>query len=454
MRKFALSLLALAVATPAFAGTVYIPAARNVVEGNRTSRTEVWLSNTSTAAITADLLFLENGLDGADRPKNDPREERVTVPAKKTVVVTAAALGKRGMLEVTGPSSLVVNSRLVTIEEDAQTKATRTTLGAFLPTVSSDNLAFGDSAVALQGLERSTTRQTSLIIVNLGHSNTQCEVTATKAGGTAIGSKALLTVKALSHNEYDDALGALGETAVKDARMEVSCKQAFFAYAVIEDSATAEVAVLVPSGSGNSALTKPGFEEPAPEGTVSLTVNGVFHRPTLQIPFKRYDIFADPAKTYKELIVELDVTVGPYYNRNGGNAHNIMQVIRHPRWRNNVMQYVNSWKEGLLKNTTNYDNENGIRKSETNLKLEQGQTYHFRAYWNHSARQRQVQVSQGGTVIRTMSDSFTGPLRFGNAKDINDPGIMIAFGHTGKEHAGEEATVNWDYANLKVRLIP
>jgi hypothetical protein len=457
MRKTAIvSLLALAAAAPAFAGTVYIPAARNIQDGTKNVATEVWLSNTSASAITAELLFLENGKDGTDRDKAAAAEEKVQIPAKRTVVLTAAALGKRGMLEISGPSALVVNSRLVTTIEDpagaAGSKAATKSLGAFLPTVGSENVAFPDTTLYLQGLERSEARTSDLIIVNLGHANAQCEVSFVRTGGAQIGNKALLTVKALSHNEYVDALGTLGETAVKDVRAQVSCKQSFFAYAVIREDG--DVAVLTASGTGNSSLTKPGFEEPAPEGAVTLNVNGVFHRPTRQVPFKRYDIYSAAAVTYKELIVELDVTVGPFHNNNGGNAHNLFQVIRHPRWRDNVMFYGNAWSNGVIKNTTNYDNQNHIRRSETNLKLANGETYHFRLYWNHGARQRQVQISQGGSVIRTISDSFTGPLRFGGTKALDDPGIMIAFGHTGHEHAGEERTEGWDYSNLKVRLIP
>lgn len=190
---------------------------------------------------------------------------------------------------------------------------------------------------------------------------------------------------------------------------------------------------------------------------VELDIPGVFHIPVRGQEFKRFDVAAVAGRTYSRLFVAVDFTVGPFHRNNRGAAHNVLQVIRHPRWQGNVMQYLNYFpKSTIFKNTNNYDQRAGqINRTDTRYRLQIGHTYTVETVFDHRQRARVVRLLENGVVLRELRDKHTGPLRFdGRGDGVDGPGIMIAFGHRGNERGGEEATYGWSYGNLRVRLEP
>jgi hypothetical protein len=107
-------------------------------------------------------------------------------------------------------------------------------------------------------------------------------------------------------------------TGVADARAQVSCSQDFYAYGVLKNGATGELALIQPAASGDSTLGTPGSTPPpsgggcGSSGVVCFDANGVVHQPTPVNPVGRVT-FAFPQATYTRFKMSMDVTVGPWY---------------------------------------------------------------------------------------------------------------------------------------------
>src|SRR6185369_8274093 len=92
---------------PAFAGEVYVPFASNKLISGSLYQTRVWVTNSSTAARSCDVRFIEEDTDGT-KPGT---KTTLNVPAGTTMVVTnVAPSGKSGMLEISGAPQITVTS--------------------------------------------------------------------------------------------------------------------------------------------------------------------------------------------------------------------------------------------------------------------------------------------------------------------------------------------------------
>ncbi len=246
-----LPLTALLLAVPAFAGTVYAPYAANVELGGVTYETRVWVANADRGAdAIIEYLYLPIFRDGTDRDGVEPTE--LVVPAGDTI--TLAVAGSRGMLEIFAPEEVQVHARLVATHGDAEGQ------GFDLPILSSDNVLQAGGKAHLLGWERlgnGDTSYTNFGLVNMGDQIANCLVDVIRIDGVKVVEAYPITVNALSHNQWPQALGIAGVTEALGWRAIVTCDQEFYSYAVVNYPATSRLIVVTPSASGRSQLERP-----------------------------------------------------------------------------------------------------------------------------------------------------------------------------------------------------
>ena len=314
-----LSILGLALALAlsagaARAGTVYVPLPGVTTVGSASWEAEVTIANGSTQPLAVTGLLLAYDTDGTQRVGLTPTP--YTVGAAQTTVLRPGA-SFVGLAEFAGSPSARYAARLAGRGSLGQ-------MGVALPVISSANTVAGGGALSLQGLAGSTTRSTSVVLVNLGKLAGQCTVTLLGANGGVVGTPSTLNLKPLSQLAVVNAFNGLG--ALADARAHVTCTRDFFAYALMTDSSTGEIAVVEPSGNGESTLTRPG-EEPACPINAHCYASTLLFRPTPANPVGHV-IFPSPgAKVVKRLRLSLDVTVGEWYPADPDGKHLIYWFV-------------------------------------------------------------------------------------------------------------------------------
>lgn len=267
MKKLLSTALVLAgAALPAAAQTVYLPYVQNETLGANQVRTRIWVSNSSDADRRFSTFFLTAGIDGTAVRAELPK---VTVAPQGTTI--AAITGNLGMLEVTGAPQIRYTGVLETVNGQGQLLGSTT-----MPLIGSENVLAKGTTVFIQGLTKSASRASSLGILNVAQVASQCSLTFRRADGTAIGATALVTVAPLSLRFFADALGVLGQTAIADVRVQLSCDSTYYAYAVTLGSDGSNPLFVGPSSTGASKLSPPGVTPPPPDGSITFRKDGEF----------------------------------------------------------------------------------------------------------------------------------------------------------------------------------
>lgn len=308
-RSLAVCLLAFALAAgSAHAGTVYVPLPGLTQAGTASYEAEVTVANPAATTANVNQYLVAADADGTQRPGP---ANGLQVLGNLTAVVKPGA-SFRGLLELSGSPNLRYGARLAG-------KGQAGALGVALPVVTSENLFAANGSLTLQGLTSSTTRATHLMLANVSKFAAQCTFTLVRLDGSALGAATTVSLKPLSAVYRENALA--GDAAgLTDARATVSCTREFFAYALLTDSASGEVAVVEPSASGESSLTVPGADPECPANATCFLARGVVHKPTTSAPVGRL-AFAAPAGVFTRLRLTLDVTVGAWYPQDPDGRH-------------------------------------------------------------------------------------------------------------------------------------
>lgn len=307
----AVCLLGFAAGT-AQAGTVYVPLPGLTQAGTASYEAEVTVANSAATTANVNQVLVTTDTDGTQRAG---QPAALQVLGNVTAIVKPGA-GFRGLLELSGSPNVRYGARLAG-------KGQAGALGVALPVVTSENLVAGGGSLTLQGLTATATRSTHLMLANVSKFAAQCTVSLARLDGSVLGAAIAVTLPPVSSSYRADVLGAV---ELSDARATVSCSRDFFAYALLTDSATGEVAVVEPSGSGESSLTVPGAEPECPVGATCFMAKGVVHRPTPSAPVGRL-AFAAPAGAFTRLRLTLDVTVGAWYPQDADGKHLIYWFV-------------------------------------------------------------------------------------------------------------------------------
>ncbi|HEY3491459.1 MAG TPA: hypothetical protein VGK43_00810 [Solirubrobacterales bacterium] len=311
-RSVLVCLFAFTLAASAQAGTVYIPLPGLTQSGSATYEAEITVSNSAATTANVAQYLIAADADGTQRANPSTG---LQVLGNLTMVVKPGA-ASRGLLEMAGSPNLRYGARLAG-------QGAAGGLGVGLPVVTSENLVAAGGSLALQGLTSTATRSTHLMLVNVSKFASQCTFSLVRLDGTAIGGATTINVKPLSAVYRENVLAG---NVLSDARAAVTCSREFFAYALLTDSATGEVAVVEPSASGESSLTVPGAEPECPVNATCFNARGVVHRPTTAAPVARL-AFNAPAGVTKRLKLTLDVTVGSWYPQDPDGKHLIFWFV-------------------------------------------------------------------------------------------------------------------------------
>jgi hypothetical protein len=246
-------LLPMALAAPAWAGTVYVPHPGNVEIGGVEYKTQIWASNVDESeARRIEHYFIRSLSDGTERDAK-PTVVRVG-PGRTTRLEIDSA--SSGLVEIFAAPQVVITARLV-----QKVPGPGPLAGAQLPVIDSDNVVEAGETAHLQGWERiENVVTTTFGLANLGDESAQCMVKVFRADGSQIKSTALLLLSSLSHVQFREALDILDAGNVKDVRSEVTCDQPFFPYVAVFADDPAGVVYVVPSASGKSELHRPAEE--------------------------------------------------------------------------------------------------------------------------------------------------------------------------------------------------
>jgi hypothetical protein len=307
-------LAAFCVASAAHAGTGYVPLPGIQAVGGTPYEAQVLISNNATQTREVKQVQLATDTDGTPR---GAAPAGLQVLGNRTSVVKPAATF-RGLLELSGSTDLRFSARLVGL-------GTQGALGVQIPVITSDNLTPASQSLTLQGLIAAGTRTTDITLVNLGKQIAECRVNLFRADGSSILANSEVKLKPLSHRYFVNIFNGLA-AEITEARATVTCDKDFYAYALLSDSATGELAVVEPSGSGESTLTVPGATVECPVGGFCYDLKGLVHQPTKAVPVKRVT-FSAPTGTFKRLRLSLEVTVGNFFPQDPDGKHLIYWFV-------------------------------------------------------------------------------------------------------------------------------
>lgn len=284
----------LAVATPALAGSVYLPIASNETIGGKQLHTELWISNPTGEVLEVTTLFIPSRTDGTGTDRNllIPRQ---IAPGATLFISNTTPAGASGMLEINADPALVFSSELVAetlppVETEAGS-GNVSAPGARLPLVSSENLIPAGGVAQLQALVRTPAGTVSNVgLINLSQEPARCTARVFTASGGQVGGTAILPLPPLSHAQFNEALAILGLDDASNVRVELSCDQEFYAYGVVLGEEPQETLFIQPSVSGDSSLLAPGLLPPFVEFRVPgnfLVANRANSYELFQLPVER-----------------------------------------------------------------------------------------------------------------------------------------------------------------------
>ena len=440
-------------AAPGFAGTVYVPVPDPVSAQGSTHVVQLWVTNTGTTPTPYTATVLNAETDGTQRPSQGP--PAVSVAAGRTSVLTGiGAVGKIGLLEMATNSAVSIEARLISTAPNGLTTSVSP-----VPLISSANLYDSGKTAVLLGLRRDNLHgdYTNLGIVNLGQQASQCEVKFYRADGSAIGAAVTLTFKPLSLRAFNDAFSLLGELQAADARAAVSCNQPFYAYATIYTAASSQMLFVTPAASGDSALTGSGGGGGGTGGggggTTLFTASGTFHTASPGNEKKTFNITLAKAVSLRRMVIDMDVTPGPWNRAKTPGNHAILWLYR-SKFRSNTIANVNAFSPPKLsfKAAQNIDLPAGsTTQDEQGFSWVQGQRYHLQYTYDAEHGTITAVISSGGTTLKTLTYPSTAPNR---VLDVPATGLTAEFGHYANQEGPEVASYGWSYANLQITGVP
>lgn len=458
MKKATLAALALWFASvPLWAGAVYLPVTLPAWHDGSLHSTEVWVSNPSGAQRAFATHFIPANTDGTHSGGTD-----IPVPAQRTFLLSNVGAAS-GLLEVRSGQEMSVEAQLInTSPSGIQTRTS-------VPVISAANTVAAGKTAYIVGLERDPGRGTAsnLAVVNLSSQGAQCELKLYRVDGTQIGSTVTLSFFALSLRQFDDALGAVGEQKIADARVHVTCNQPFFAFASIVNLPLSQVWFVEPSattaadsgsgsgsdGGGNGGGGTGGGGGGGAGSPVVFQKSGLLHTATPPNNAKGIvDIPIQSTLAVKRMVIECDFVPGPWNREKIPGNHAIIWLYR-GKFRGNTVANVNAFgpNKYTIKMNQNVDLGAGeVTSNEIGLQLEQGRRYHLRYTYDATTNLITAEISSGGATLKTFSMPGTAS---GHILQVHPPALNVEFGHYPGQEGPEIPSWGWSYYDLKVQMF-
>src|SRR6185295_2167777 len=290
---------ALAAGAPLHAGETFIPIARNLINGNATSRTVIWVTNTAASTQSFKWSFL---LAGSDGNANPGPETPVSLAAGRAMRIDASLPNdSSGMLRLDGPAEVKVDASLELFDSHGTILSV-----ARVPVLSPDRMTPAGETVHLQGLSRSENGKplTDFGVANLSRSAASCTIAAFRSTGVAIGPAATITLFPLSVREFPEVFSVLGANQISDARFRVSCDKPFTTYALVYDVGGPRTIVQA-AGGGLGDTLDPIFRP----GEVTFNVPGDFLIARNGDSYRTYNLPLVPNVAYGKATIDFDMFI-------------------------------------------------------------------------------------------------------------------------------------------------
>jgi hypothetical protein len=445
MKKWALAtlLMLLTVAVPALAGEVYVPYASNASMDGILYRTKVWITNSGTVGRHFDVRFIATDTDGSA----DGAADSFNLIAGGTLLITSVAPeGGRGMLEISGAEELVVTARLEAFDANGGLVSS-----ANVPVAAVGNVFAAGTTADIQGLEITQRGSvTDFGLMNLSRSAAQCTVKAFQANGSQIAQTAILSFLPLSARHFDGVLSILGEELVSDARINVTCDQQFFPYALVfkpggpdtnfVTAAGPLVGDLVPGGGGDGGGGSGGGGGQG--DTVTFDQPGAFFTARQGDSFRQLTVPLVAGVQYSKATIEFDLATGRFPD---GLFAGIMGFRRNDR-----TLYC-----GLL---VRGDRQKTIIDLGVTDDLIQGgnggpwterSNFHVFLQYDTEARLLTFKLYKNGNLVQTLTGHT-------NHNDLSTSGhvVTLDFGLSGIADGAYFPPIGWTYSNLHVTFEP
>ena len=447
MKKATLVALALcSVSVPVWAGPVYVPVTQPSWSDGSLHSTEVWVSNPAGSQRGFSTHFIPASTDGSHGGGTE-----IPVPAMRTFLLSNVGPSS-GLFEVRSGNEMSVEAQLInTSPSGIQTRTS-------VPVISAANTNAANKPAFLIGLERDPERGTvsNLGIVNLAKEGAQCELKLFRVDGSQIGSTVSLSFFALSLRQFDDALGAVGEQRITDARAQVTCNQPFFIFASVVNMPLSQVWFLEPSAStgADSGNPDPGPNpNPGPGNSIVFQKSGHLHTATPPNNAKgKINIPIQTTLAVRRMVIECDFIPGPWNPEKVPGNHGIIWLYR-GQFRSNTIANVNAFgpNKHTIKMNQNVDlGAQQVTNAEGGLQLQQGKRYHLRYVYDASTNQVTAEISQAGTKLKTLTMPGTAS---GHILSIHPPALNVEFGHYPGQHGPEIPSWGWSYYDLRVEMF-
>jgi hypothetical protein len=183
------------------------------------------------------------------------------------------------------------------------------------------------------------------------------------------------------------------------------------------------------------------------ESTI-FQLEGNFFTPSLENKIRTWDIPVPDNKVFKKIGIELDVTIGNWWNNNPDGVHNLFWFTRQGIWRSNTVGYVNLFgpNRNLIKQMTNLDLAKGEAQAETTkLIVQEGHTYHIIYTYDCVRGVIITELSEDGIQKAFIRMPTT-------TSEIQTKGGFYQLWIGLDEKYNECPTIGWTYSNLKISM--
>lgn len=449
---FALAALcSLAPAAPSSAGTLYVPVLDENGVGGVQRLTDLLIANTGSSFADYQVAGLQVDTDGTVRTV--PPVPGSLHKGKSARLASVGAPGSAGLLEITAPVHIAVSARLSTVSADHE-RITE----SVVPVLSSDNALAAGAVARLLGLYREpgSGEASDFTVVNLARQGASCTVKTFRADGVQVATTGAVLLKPLSMRAFSDVLALLGETAVDNGRMDVSCDKPFYAFATITRRDRGETQWVTPAATGASTLGNPGGGPPAPPppaGSIVFRADGPVHTATSGNPKGILRVPVERELRLRRLVLDLDFTPGPWNTSKDPGNHNIVWLHR-GKFRSNTIGNINAFgpSKFSFKVAQNIDlPAHASTGGETGIQLSQGVRSHLRYTYNADLRTVTAEVTRDGVVLATLAMEATA---IGGTLTVPATGLVVEFGHLPTAEGPEVPAPGWSYSNLRIEMVP
>ncbi len=199
-------------------------------------------------------------------------------------------------------------------------------LAAAAPVINEETTFQRGQTLALRGLFASDSVAANLALVNRAQATNRCTLALATADGASLGPVVSMTLRPGETRPYLDAFKGR-VSLLTETRATVSCKRAFYAYALLADGDTGRFDVVTPEASAEApALAKE--DVPCPDRAACFDAPGVVHvpEPPPGTPVGRVS-FPAPAGTAKRFRLTIDVTVDDWYPQDPSGKHLIYWFV-------------------------------------------------------------------------------------------------------------------------------